>query len=175
MSAKAVGWPFSLSGLSIHLLFHCFWSGARWWQLPQMTYFHSYRRSPCWYIPPPLKMQHKKDEWRLFQFTLAFSDLVASCILINIGSRYGLSSVLCQARMTQTQTQTNFIQHKWIQVPYQVYMHLIKIQITLYSWYIMKHRHVRRPPLRSDLTAVMEATRRGSACTAMLVLKTTSC
>ena len=67
------------------------------------------------------------------------------------------------------------IQHQWIQVPYQVYMHLVKIHITVYSWYIMKHRHVRRPPLRSDLTAGMEATRRGKACTAMFTLKTTSC
>ena len=25
-------------------------------------------------------------------------------------------------------------------------MHLVKIQLTLYSWYIMKYRHVRRPP-----------------------------
>ena len=50
-----------------------------------------------------------------------------------------------------------------------------KIQITVYSWYIIKHRHVRRPPLRSDLTAGMEATRRGKACTAMFILKTTSC
>ena len=32
----------------------------------------------------------------------------------------------------------------------------------------MKYRHVRRPPLRSNLTAGMEATRRGRACTAML-------
>ena len=39
----------------------------------------------------------------------------------------------------------------------------------------MKYRHVRRPPLRSDLTAGMEAIRRGRACTAMLILKTTSC
>ena len=38
-----------------------------------------------------------------------------------------------------------------------------KIQITVYSWCIIKHRHVRRPPLRSDLTAGMEATRRGKA------------
>ena len=50
-----------------------------------------------------------------------------------------------------------------------------KIQIPVYSWYIIKHRHVRRPPLRSDLTAGMEATRRGKACTAMFILKTTSC
>ena len=50
-----------------------------------------------------------------------------------------------------------------------------KIQITVYSWYMIKHRHVRRPPLRSDLTAGMEATRRGKACTAMFILKTTSC
>ena len=73
--------------------------------------------------------------------------------------------------LLDTQTQTNFIQHKWIQVPYQVYMHKGKIQITVYPWYIMKHRHVRRPPLRSDLTASMEATRRGKACTAMLYSK----
>ena len=34
-----------------------------------------------------------------------------------------------------------------MQLPYQVNMHLVKIQITLYSWYIiMKYRHVRRPP-----------------------------
>ena len=47
----------------------------------------------------------------------------------------------------QTRTQTNFIQHKWIQLPHQVYMHWVKTQITLYSWYIiMKYRHVRRPP-----------------------------
>ena len=32
----------------------------------------------------------------------------------------------------------------------------------------MKYRHVRRPPLRSNLTAGMEATRKGRACTAML-------
>ena len=52
--------------------------------------------------------------------------------------------------IAQTQTQTDFIQHQWIKVPYQVYMHLVKIQIILYSWYIMKYRHVRRPPLSSD-------------------------
>ena len=32
----------------------------------------------------------------------------------------------------QTRTETNFIQHNWIQLPYQVYMHLVKI-LTLYS------------------------------------------
>ena len=46
----------------------------------------------------------------------------------------------------------------------------LKMQITLYSWYIMKYRHVRRPPLRLDQTAGMEATRRGRAYTAMLIL-----
>ena len=45
----------------------------------------------------------------------------------------------------QTRTETNFIQHKWIQLPYQVYMHLVKI-LTLYFWYIMKYRHARRHP-----------------------------
>ena len=45
----------------------------------------------------------------------------------------------------QTRTETNFIQHKWMQLPYQVYMHLVKI-LTLYSWYIMKYRHARRHP-----------------------------
>ena len=46
----------------------------------------------------------------------------------------------------------------------------LKMQIIQYSWYIIKYRHVRRPPLRSDQTAGMEATRRGRACTAVLIL-----
>ena len=34
-------------------------------------------------------------------------------------------------RLRQTQTQTKFIQQKYIQVPYQVYMSFLEIQITI--------------------------------------------
>ena len=34
-------------------------------------------------------------------------------------------------KRTQTQTQTKFIQQKYKQVPYQVYMSFLEIQITL--------------------------------------------
>ena len=44
-----------------------------------------------------------------------------------------MQPVKSESDQTQTQTQTNFIQQKWIQVPYQVNMHLVKIQITVYS------------------------------------------
>ena len=67
-----------------------------------------------------------------------------------------------------TQTQTKFIQQKYIQVPYQVYMSFLEIQITLYSLYMNNHRHVGRHPLRSYLTADMKATRKGKACAAVM-------
>ena len=35
------------------------------------------------------------------------------------------------AKFVQTQTQTKFIQQKYIQVPYQVYMSFLEIQITI--------------------------------------------
>ena len=38
----------------------------------------------------------------------------------------------------------------------------------IYRWYIMNNRQVGRPPLRSYLTAAMEANRKGKACTAMM-------
>ena len=39
--------------------------------------------------------------------------------------------ILMMNQQTQTQTQTKFIQQKYIQVPYQVYMSFLEIQITL--------------------------------------------
>ena len=39
--------------------------------------------------------------------------------------------ILEACEVTQTQTQTKFIQQKYIQVPYQVYMSFLEIQITL--------------------------------------------
>ena len=46
------------------------------------------------------------------------------------------------------------IQYEWIQLSTISGLHAFgKIQITLYAWYIMKYKDVRRPHLRSDLTA----------------------
>ena len=98
------------------------------------------------------------------------------CILVNFVtwwvSKYYITSVYDRLRLRLRQILFNINGYK-----YHIRFTCIwsKIQITVYSWYIIKHRHVRRPPLRSDLTAGMEATRRGKACTAMFILKTTSC
>ena len=69
---------------------------------------------------------------------------------------------------TQTQTQTSFIQQKKIQVQYQVYITFMNIQLIISPWHINDYKHVGRLPLRSYLTAVMEATRKGEACTAVM-------
>ena len=42
-----------------------------------------------------------------------------------------LPPIIIIIQETQTQTQTKFIQQKYIQVPYQVYMSFLEIQITL--------------------------------------------
>ena len=63
----------------------------------------------------------------------------------------------------QTQTQTKFIQQKQIQVPYQVYITFMNIQINISPWHINYYKHIGRPPLRSYLTVDMEATRKGKA------------
>ena len=73
---------------------------------------------------------------------------MAWCCLGEVPYCFSRSSVKYQGHtaLKIVKFDPNFIQHKWIQLPYQVYMHLVKIQITLYSWYIiMKYRHVRRP------------------------------
>ena len=69
---------------------------------------------------------------------------------------------------TQTQTQTSFIQQKKIQVQYQVYITFMNIQLIISPWHINDYKHVGRPPLRSYLTADMEATRKEEACTAVM-------
>ena len=42
------------------------------------------------------------------------------------------------------------------------------IQIIISPWHINDYKHVWRPPLQSYLTADMEATRKGKACTAVV-------
>ena len=69
---------------------------------------------------------------------------------------------------TQTKTQTKFIQQKQIQVPYQLYITFMNIQIVTSPWHITDYKHVVRPPLRSYLTADTEATQKGNACTAVM-------
>ena len=69
---------------------------------------------------------------------------------------------------SKTQTQTKFIQQKQIQVPYQIYRAFVNIQIIISPWHINDYKHVGRPPLRSYLTADMEATRKGKVCTAVM-------
>ena len=70
---------------------------------------------------------------------------------------------------SQTQTQTKFIKKKkQIQVPYQVYITFMNIQIIISPWHINDYKHVWRPPLRSYLTADMDATRKGKACKAVM-------
>ena len=56
-------------------------------------------------------------------------------------------------------------------IPYHVYIRFMNIQVTIYPCYMMSHSHVGRPPLRSFLTASMEATKKGKACTAMMERK----
>ena len=61
-----------------------------------------------------------------------------------------------------------FIQQKKIQVQYQVYITFMNIQLIISPWHINDYKHVGRLPLRSYLTADMEATRKGEACTAVM-------
>ena len=68
-------------------------------------------------------------------------------------------SVHATEAQTQTQTQTSFIQQKMIQVQYQVYITFMNIQLIISPWHIYDYKHVGRLPLRSYLTADMEATR----------------
>ena len=44
----------------------------------------------------------------------------------------------------------------------------MNIQLIISPWHINDYKHVGRPPLRSYLTADMEATRKGEACTAVM-------
>ena len=71
-------------------------------------------------------------------------------------------------RLRLRQTQTSFIQQKKIQVQYQVYITFMNIQLIISPWHIYDNKHVGRLPLRSYLTADMEATRKGEACTAVM-------
>ena len=131
----------------------------------QIRYYQTYN---C--RNPGLHNSHKENNVEYLKhgwFCFIFQQRISKCFIRN------KTSITCEF---YCKIHSLCSGHKFrIQVPYQVYMHLVKIQITVYSWYIMKHRHVRRPQLRSDLTAGMEATRRGKACTAMFILKTTSC
>ena len=61
-----------------------------------------------------------------------------------------------------------FIQQKKIEVQYQVYITFMSKQLIISPWHKNDYKHVGRPPLRSDLTADMEATRKGEACTAVM-------
>ena len=72
------------------------------------------------------------------------------------------------AVQTQTQTQTSFIQQKKIQVQYQVYITYMNMQLIISPWHINDYKHVGRLPQRSYLTADMEDTRKGEACTAVM-------
>ena len=63
---------------------------------------------------------------------------------------------------TQTQTQTSFIQQK------KIHEYFMNIQLIISPWHIYDYKHVGRLPLRSYLTADMEATRKGEACTAVM-------
>ena len=83
-------------------------------------------------------------------------------------SLHEISRVTCDRFTTQTQTQTSFIQQKKIQVQYQVYITFMNIQLIISPWHIYDYKHVGRLPLRSYLTADMEATRKGEACTAVM-------
>ena len=44
----------------------------------------------------------------------------------------------------------------------------MNIQLIISPWHIYDYKHVGRLPLRSYLTADMEATRKGEACTAVM-------
>ena len=61
-----------------------------------------------------------------------------------------------------------FIQQKKIQVKYQVYITFMNIQLIISPWHINDYKHVGRPPLKSYLTADMEAAQKGEACTALM-------
>ena len=55
-----------------------------------------------------------------------------------------------------------------IKLSNKVYISFINTQITICSWYIIKHRQDGRPLLRSYLTVGVDAIRERKACTAMM-------
>ena len=98
-------------------------------------------------------------------------------VALIIQSYIGVTSFLHWRPWFQTQTHSDsdsdsdsdkFIQQKKIQVQYQVYITFMNIQLIISPWHINDYKHVGRLPLRSYLTADMEATRKGEACTAVM-------
>ena len=143
--------------------YHCYSFRNYTWDVRACTeWWFKIRRSPE-YLCPSITQQ----SCRPFHIPMMISIAIVVGILL-ASVVVSVDSCEYHRMWTQTKTQTKFIQQKQMHVPYQFYITFMNIQIIISPWHICDYKHVGRPPLRSYLTADMEATLKGKACTAMM-------